>query len=156
MHNVKYLSPSFDDDVLFVLSLVSMGVPSAYGCSIDGINMSLCDSHLSFTTKTTYIQKDFRQSFKRSYCASHLHSINKHHNYMYQNVGVSTDWIGLIFILFFVEDVFQKNQNWNVRYVTPHQCVLRCVMLLQYTSTLHPLRCRGLVYILMFMVDASQ
>lgn len=76
MRNVKYLSPSFDGDVLFVLSLVSMGVLSAYGCSIDGINMSMCDNRPLCTTKTTNIQIDFRHSFKR-YCASHLHSIKK-------------------------------------------------------------------------------
>ena len=52
VHDVKYLSPSFDGDVLFVLPPLSMGVPSAmpYGCAMDGMD-KMCDDHLWCTTK---------------------------------------------------------------------------------------------------------
>lgn len=38
VHDVKYLPPTFDSDILFVLHLVTLGDPSAYGQSMDGIN----------------------------------------------------------------------------------------------------------------------
>lgn len=45
VHNVKHFLPSFDGKGLFVLLLMlSMGVPSAYGCSMDVID-KICDDH---------------------------------------------------------------------------------------------------------------
>lgn len=75
-------------------------------------------------------------SFRHSSCASHMQCLNKYCNfiYVYYNVDVSnsTEWIGSIPIPLFVGDVAPqswKSQDWNVRYVIPHQYVLRCVML---------------------------
>ena len=44
VRDVKYLPSFFDGDILFVLPLVSLGVPSAYGHSMDGMD-KMCDSH---------------------------------------------------------------------------------------------------------------
>jgi len=71
VYDVKYLSSSFDGDVLFVLSLVTLGVPNMYSCSMDGMD-KMCDGHPWCTTKTTNIQNDFGLSFRRSTCTGHL------------------------------------------------------------------------------------
>jgi hypothetical protein len=42
--NVKYSSPSFDGDILFVFSRVSMGVLDVYGCFVDGMD-KMYDGH---------------------------------------------------------------------------------------------------------------
>ena len=42
--DVKYLPPSFDGDILFVLPLVSMNVPNVYSHSTDGID-KMYDGH---------------------------------------------------------------------------------------------------------------
>ena len=62
VRDVKYLPSSFDGDILFVLPLVPLGVPSAYGRSMDGMD-KMCDGHPWCTTKTTNIQNDFGLSF---------------------------------------------------------------------------------------------
>lgn len=66
MHDAKCLPPSFNNDVLFVLPLVAMGVPSAYGRLMDGMK-KMCDGHPWCTTKTTNIQNDFGLSFQHVY-----------------------------------------------------------------------------------------
>ena len=71
IHEVKYLPSSFDNNVLFVLLLVAMGVPSAYEHSMDGIN-KMCNGHPWCTTKTTNIQNDSGFSFRRSPRVGHL------------------------------------------------------------------------------------
>jgi hypothetical protein len=38
IHYVKYFPPSFDNDILFVLSHVTLGVPSVYGQSVDSMD----------------------------------------------------------------------------------------------------------------------
>ena len=41
---VRYLPSPIDDDMYFVLPLVAMGVPSAYGRFMDWMN-KMCDGH---------------------------------------------------------------------------------------------------------------
>lgn len=43
IHDVKYLPPNFDGDVLFNLLLMNMGVYSTYSCSMDDID-KMCDT----------------------------------------------------------------------------------------------------------------
>ena len=50
IRDVKYLPPSFDSDVLFVLPPLSMGTPNVYGRSMDGMDR-MCDGHLSAQLK---------------------------------------------------------------------------------------------------------
>ena len=38
VRNVKYLPPSFDGDVIFILLLIAVDIFSTYGRSVDGIN----------------------------------------------------------------------------------------------------------------------
>ena len=78
--NVKYLPLLFDDDVLIVLPPLSVGVPSAYECTMDGMD-KMCDGHSWCTTKITNIQNDFGLSFRRFYCVGHLQCINKYCDY---------------------------------------------------------------------------
>ena len=54
VRKVKYLPFSFNGDILFVLPLVPLGVSSAYGRSMDGMD-KMCDGHPWCTTKTTNI-----------------------------------------------------------------------------------------------------
>lgn len=53
----------FNGDVLFVLSLVSRVVPSAYGYSKDGMH-KICHGHIWCTTKTTNIQNGIEFSLR--------------------------------------------------------------------------------------------
>ena len=62
VRDVKYLPSLFDDDILFILPFMPLGVSSAYDRSMDGID-NMCDGHPSYTTKTTNIQNDFGLSF---------------------------------------------------------------------------------------------
>lgn len=71
VHDVKYLPLSFDADVLFVLSLVSMNAYNAYGCSMGNMD-KMCDNHPWCTTKPTNIQNNFGHSFKRSSCVDYM------------------------------------------------------------------------------------
>ena len=48
--DVKYLPPSFNDDVLFILPPINMGIPSTYGCSMDDID-KMCDKYPWCITK---------------------------------------------------------------------------------------------------------
>ena len=41
---VNHLPPSFDNDILFLLSHVAMGFSSAFGCIMNGMN-KMCDKH---------------------------------------------------------------------------------------------------------------
>lgn len=52
IHYVKYFSPSFDGDILFVPSHVTLGVSSMYGQFTDGMDKT-CDEHPWCTPKTS-------------------------------------------------------------------------------------------------------
>lgn len=71
LHDIKLLPPSFDCDVLFVLSSLFIGFSSAYGCSMDSID-KMCEGHHWCATKIINIQNYFGLSFKCSFCAGHL------------------------------------------------------------------------------------
>ena len=74
---ISSVMPSyFDGDFLFVLPTMSMGVPCAYGCSMNGIN-KMCDVHPWYIIKSTNIQNDFALFFRCSSCVGHLQYINK-------------------------------------------------------------------------------
>ena len=130
VRNVKYLPSSFDGDILFVLPPVPLGVPSAYGRSMDGMD-KMCDGHPWCTTKTTNIQNDFGLSFRRSTCAGHLQCQNDHCDYMHRNGGMrnSTEWAGSTHLPFVVGDVAPA-----------------------FMSISHLLRCQGLAFILVCMI----
>ena len=85
---------------------MSLGVPSAYGCSMDGMD-KICDGHPRCTTKITNIQDDFGLSFQRSTCVCHLQYQNDHCDYMHRNGSMrnSTKWAGSIHLPFVVGDV---------------------------------------------------
>ena len=55
---VKYLPPSFDGDVIFILPPIVVDVSSTYRCSMDSMD-EMCDGHSWYTTKTTNIQNHF-------------------------------------------------------------------------------------------------
>lgn len=55
VRDVKYLAPSFDGDILFVLPLVSMNIPNVYNRFMDGIDKMYDGHHWCTTTKTTNI-----------------------------------------------------------------------------------------------------
>ena len=52
VHDVKYLPPSFDGDVIFILPPIGVDVFSTYGRSMDSMD-KICDEHLWYTTKRT-------------------------------------------------------------------------------------------------------
>lgn len=53
----------FDNDVLFLLAFMAMGVPSAYGRSMDDMD-KMCDEHPWCTTMTTNIYNNFGCLFR--------------------------------------------------------------------------------------------
>ena len=57
VYDVKYLPSSFDDNVLFVLPPLSMGVGSAYGYSMNDMD-KMCDGH-PWCKTTLNIQNKF-------------------------------------------------------------------------------------------------
>ena len=71
IRDVKYLPPSFDGDIIFILPPIAVDVSSMYGRSMNGMD-KMCDGYPWCTTKITNIQNDFRLSFRRSSCAGHL------------------------------------------------------------------------------------
>lgn len=93
--DVKYLPPSFDNDILFVLSHVAMGFPSAFGWFMNGMD-KMCDKHPWYTTKTINIQTNFGPSFKCCSYIGQLQCKNKYGDYMY-SIGCSQmqqmDWM---------------------------------------------------------------
>jgi hypothetical protein len=106
IHDVKYLPPFFDGDVIFILPPIAMDDSSTYGRSMNAMD-KVCDGHPWCTTKTTNIQNDFGLSFRRSTYAGHLQCTNTYCDYLYRNGGVRncTEWIGSTPIPFNVGDV---------------------------------------------------
>ena len=95
VRDVKYLPPSLDGDVIFILLPIAVDVSNMYGRSMDGMD-KMCDGHPWCTTKTTNIQNDFGLSFRCFSCAGHLQCTNTYCDYMYRNGDVHnyTGWIG--------------------------------------------------------------
>jgi hypothetical protein len=58
IRDIKYLPPSFDGDVIFILPPIAVDVSSTSGRSMDAMD-KMCDGHPWCTTKTTNIQNDF-------------------------------------------------------------------------------------------------
>jgi hypothetical protein len=87
VREVKYLSSSFNGDILFLLPPMTLKVPSPYGRSMDGMD-EMCDGNPWCTTKTTNIQNDFGLSFRRSTCVGHLQCHNDYCDYMNRNGGL--------------------------------------------------------------------
>ena len=71
VREVKYLPPSSDCDVIFILPPIILDVSSTYGRFIDDMD-KMCDGHPWCTTKTINIQNDFELSFRHSSCVGHL------------------------------------------------------------------------------------
>jgi hypothetical protein len=71
VRDIKYLPPSFDDDVVFILLQINVDVSSLYGHSIDDME-KMCNGHPWCTTKTTNNQNNFEVSFRRLLCVGHL------------------------------------------------------------------------------------
>ena len=111
VRSIKYLPSSFDGDIIFVSPPLPMGVPRAYGCSMDNMD-KICDAHPWCTTKTTNIQNNFRFSFRQS-CVGHLRCPNEYYNYMFCNGGVhnNNEWKGSTFISLYVENVTSRNEQ---------------------------------------------
>lgn len=84
----------FDDDVLFVMPPMALGVPNAYGCSMDGMD-KMCNGHPWCTAKTINIHNNFGLSFQRSTCAGHLQCHNDCCDYMHRNGGMcnNIEWV---------------------------------------------------------------
>ena len=145
--NVKYLPPSFDGDVIFILPPIAVDVSSTNGHSMDDMD-KMCDGHPWCTTKITNIQNDFGLSFRCSSCAGHLQCTSTYCDYLYRNGGVHncTEWIGSTPILFSVRDVAPEKTRLECK-VAQRQCVLRYVMRAKYMFIPQPQRCQELVYI---------
>jgi hypothetical protein len=75
VHDIKYLPPSFDGGVIFILPGIAIDVSSMYGRFMDDMD-KMCDGHPWCTTKTTNIQNDFGFSFMHSICTGHLQCTN--------------------------------------------------------------------------------
>ena len=71
VRHIKYLPPSFNDDVVFILPPINVDVSSTYRHFMDDMD-KMCDGHPWCTTKTINIQNDFGYFFKRSSYAGHL------------------------------------------------------------------------------------
>ena len=112
VRDVKYLPPSFDGGVIFILPPIAVDVSSTYGRSMDGMD-KMCNGHIWCTTKTTNIQNDFGFFFRRSSCARHLLCTNTYSDYLYRNGGVHncTEWIGSTLIPFSMGDVTAKKSR---------------------------------------------
>jgi hypothetical protein len=148
VREVKYLPPSFDGDVIFILPLIFVDVSSTYGRSMDGMD-KMCDGHPWCTTKTTNIQNDFGL-FLDVLHVPVIYSAQIHTVIICIAMEVfATAPNGLDRLLCHLlwEMLPQKSQDWNVRYIVQRRCVLRCVMLAFCMFTLHPQRCQELVYI---------
>ena len=104
--DVKYLQFFFNGDVLFLLTPVTLRVPSTYGRSMDDMD-KICDGHSWCTTKTTNIQNDFELSFRRSTCARHFQCPNDYYDYVHRNGGLrnNTKWAGSTPLPFVVGNV---------------------------------------------------
>ena len=94
VREVKYLPPSFDGDIIFILHGINVDIFGTYGRSMDDM-YKMCDRHPWCTTKTTNMQNYFILFFKCSSCAGHLQCTNTYCKYMYHNGGVHniTEWI---------------------------------------------------------------
>ena len=71
VQDIKYIPSSFNNDILFVLPPVALGLRNAHVCLMNDLN-KICDGHPWCTTKITNIQNEFGLSFRRFTCASHL------------------------------------------------------------------------------------
>lgn len=154
VHDVKYwiyYYYYYYDNVLFVLTILSMGVPSTYGHFVDEMD-KIYDGHLWCTTRSTNIQKIIG-FFSNIFLIMFIFiSYKLYYIYMYSNGGVlkNIEWIGSIFVSFFARNVAPKKSRLKCKICcwTP-VCISLCYVRLMSTS--HPMRFQGLVYILVFM-----
>lgn len=91
---------SFNGDIVNVLPLVTLGVPSAYGCYVNGLD-KICGNHTWCNTKTIDIQNDFEFSFVRSSCVPHLPRPTDYCDYMHLSTYciLATTHVFVVFIL---------------------------------------------------------
>jgi hypothetical protein len=138
VHDVKYLPPSFDGDVIFILPPINIDVLSTYGRSMDGMD-KMCDRHPWYTTTTTNIQNDFELSFRHFSCADHLQCTNTYCDYLYCNRGVHnyTKWIGSISIPILVGDIVPEKSRLKCKICrsTPTCIALRHARIIYVHST---------------------
>lgn len=73
VRDVKYMPLSYNNDILFMLLPISMGI--VYDCSIDGME-KMCDRHAWCTTKTIPIQNDLDTLSCVFLCVNHLQCPN--------------------------------------------------------------------------------
>ena len=146
---IKYLLPSFDGDVIFILSPINVDISSTYMRSMDGMN-KMCDGHPWCTTKTTNIQNDFGLSFRRSSCAGHLQCTNTNCDYLYRNGGVHncTAWSGSTSIPFSVGDVAPEKLRLECKVCrsTP-VCIALCHARILYVHSTYPKMSRGCIHL---------
>lgn len=82
-------------DISFVLAFVKIGVPNAYGCSMDVMDI-MCDRHPWCATKTRNIHNNFGFSYRQYACTCDLQCPKDYYDYMYCNGGLQLqrkDWV---------------------------------------------------------------
>lgn len=141
VQDAKYLPSSFNNEILFVLPSVAIGVPNAYGCSVDDMD-KICDMHPWCTAKITNIQNDFGFSFTCSTCASKLQFLDNYCDDIHCNAGIHNNnkWVESTSIPFYVGGVgLDKSKlECKVCRLTP-QCIVLChprIMYVHLTSSL--------------------
>ena len=87
VHDVKYLTTSFDGNVIFILHPINVDASNIYGHFMDGMD-KMCNGYPWCTTKTINIQNYCELSFRCSSCADHLQCTNIYCDYLYRNGGV--------------------------------------------------------------------
>jgi hypothetical protein len=149
IRHVKYLLPSFDGDVIFILPPINVDASSMYGRSMDGMD-KMCDGDPWCTTKTTNIQNDFGLSFRHSSCAGHLQCTNTYCNYLYHNGGVHncTEWIRSTPTAFSVGNVAPKKSKLECKIcrLTP-VCIALCHARILYVHSTSPEMSRACIHL---------
>lgn len=112
VRDVKYHPPSFDSNVIFVLSpfKIKFRVRPTYGCGMDGMD-KLHDGHPWCMAKTTNIHHDYGLSVKWWTCTSHLQCPHNLCDYLIHIVGMQncTEWSWSTHISFCVGVVAREN-----------------------------------------------
>jgi hypothetical protein len=143
---VKYLPPSFDGDVIFILPPINVDVSSTYGRSMDGTD-KMCDGHLWCTTKTTNIQNNFGLSFRRSSYAGHLQCTNTYCEFVIICIALEVFTIVQVWIYYFIANhiclSIEKHIRQILMYNTYHKFgayhISRCAQLMRWEQGTFPL-----------------
>ena len=140
VRDIKYLPPSFNDDVIIILPLINVVVSSTYGHFIDDMD-KMCDGYFWCTTKTINIQIGFGLSFRRFSYACHLQCTNTYCDNLYRNgcVHNCTEWIGSTLITFSVGDVVPKKSRLECKVCRSMLvCIALCHVCIIYVHSTSP------------------